>query len=306
MKKVNLTLIIVWCVIGSLVLGLLVSGFVWDSMPGHNRVPDDKASGLVAELTSGLDGINRILIDLTSEDCVIIPVDEGAITIKQYGRNLPEYRIARLERNSGTLAVTTRRRGSFQFFRFGPRNEYSRVEVYLPLSFHDKLAIDMTSGTIDFAGTLDVSDLNIDITSGTVRSDNEIRADNAVFDLTSGNIRLNGGLVTQNYLIDLTSGSVRVEGNTTGSGRIDITSGSVRLFGAEIAESLDIDLTSGTVEVQVAGDPGIQFTGDKTSGTFSTYFDLNKNGGRYTGTAGNEPFKNINADITSGTVRITK
>ncbi|MCL2034901.1 MAG: DUF4097 domain-containing protein [Oscillospiraceae bacterium] len=312
MKKLNLTLIVVWCIIGSLIIGLLAAGLIWNwnglGLWGRGERVSGDGDGLVAELSSGLDGVNKILIDLTSDECTVIPVDEDVITVRQYGKNLPEGRIARIETLGGTLKVTTYNRSlGFSFFIFGwPPREYSRLEIYLPRAFNDKLAVDMTSGTLDFAGAIGVSDLNIDITSGIVRSDNEIRADNAVLDLTSGNIRLNGGLVTQNYLIDLTSGTIRVEGKTTGSGRIDITSGSVRLFGVEIAESLDIDATSGTIEVQVAGDPSIKFTGDKTSGTFNTYFDLNKNGGYYTGTSGSEPFKSINANITSGSVRITK
>jgi lia operon protein LiaG len=302
MRRLRIIMIALWCVVGLAIFAVLAAsllGFT-PSFPVFSAASGD--TELVVDESYPLSGIERVSLDLLSDDCEVFVTEGDAIEIKHYVYNIPEDRYARVSVSSGELNVDTS--GKIHFGIRLPFQELSRVELHIPKAFAGEMGLNLASGNVTIGGGLSLASLFIDVASGDIVAE-QIETSDAKIDVISGNVRFEGGLITDNYAIEIASGDLSVKDSTTGSGSIGMTSGNLSLEGVEIAESLDIDVTSGDVELQLAGEPSLEFTAKKTSGDIEAYFETGDgNWKTYSATIGPGPYKRLNLDVTSGNVEI--
>ena len=311
MKALRILMICLWSIIGLAILGALVYSLIFGHMPGVISLPgvsfeaQDTDMELVVDKSFPVSDIHEIEIDLSSDDCEIYTTSASDITVRHYVQNIPESRYIRAEKDGGTLTVRKGMGGfnGISFFVFSR----SLVEVYIPESYARELDAGVTSGNITIENGMSLKELSLHTSSGDIRAEELLKAERAEIDVTSGNISLIKGLETEGYSIKVSSGNVTVDDRFTGSGKVKVTSGNVDLFGVEIAENLSVDVSSGDVEIELAGDPGLEFNAKKTSGDISAYFDIDKDSWHsYSATIGSAPYKELDVEVTSGNVRITR
>jgi DUF4097 and DUF4098 domain-containing protein YvlB len=221
-----------------------------------------------------------------------------------YVYNMPESRYVNVKQDGGTLKVDS---GIGNIISFGFVFNESRVEIYVPEGWRGKLNTDIASGSVTLEDGFEFSELALHTSSGEIVSESPLKAQDAEIDVTSGSIILTGGLEAEEYTLKTTSGEIEVNGRLTGSGDIEVTSGDVSIFGVEIAERLSVDIASGNVDIELAGNPGLEFTARKTSGDIDTYFDIGDDDRHnYSTTVGQAPYKELDIEVTSGSIRVTQ
>jgi lia operon protein LiaG len=308
MKALKILMICLWSMVGLAVLGVLIYSMMYGSMPGFGFIGfgsrDSSEMQLAVNQSFPADGIDGLEIDLASDDCVIYTSDTGDFRVMHYVYNMPESRYVNVKHDGGTLKVDS---GIGNILSFGFGFNESRVEIYVPEGWRGNLDTDITSGSVTLEDSFEFSELALHTSSGEIRAENPLRAQDAEFDVTSGSISLSGGLEAEEYKLKTTSGEIAVDERLAGSGRIEVTSGSVYLSGVEIAESLGVDVSSGDVDIELAGDPGLEFTARKTSGDIDTYFDIGDDDRHsYSATIGQAPYRELDIEVTSGSIRITQ
>lgn len=299
-------MIILWSVIGLFILSAIVAGAFFNWRAGIRLGPNSLNAELVVDEAFSAKDIDTVKIDLVSDMCRILTADGENIVVKHYARGVGNNRYAKVSRQNGTLTVSTRSPHGFDPFYLFVWNNYSMVEIYLPKSYRENLAAHISSGTLTFEDELDISGLDVKISSGTIRSDYSIKTPDANISVNSGTIKLTGGVKADNYAISVSSGTVNVNG-IKGSGDIEVNSGSVRLTGTDIEDHLSLKVSSGTINIGIAGDPPLEFTGHKSSGTIHTYFATFDSGSsNFSATTGQAPYKKLDVRVNSGTIRITQ
>lgn len=312
MKRLNLIMIILWCVIGAAILAMLVAGVVLNWQIGRSFGFGRSEPEVVVDETVDIDGIDTVKLSFAADNCrVFLTEGDDRLRVMHYARGVSQDKYAKIERADNVLTIYTRDMLDISF-GFAPM-AFSEIEIYLPASYKEKLDIGISSGTVDIddahdqsGRALELSELNVSLSSGTVRVEKEIRAPLVNIGVTSGTIRLTGGMEADQYAIKTSSGTITVGEKLTGSGDIGVTSGTVRLSGVDIAETLNVRVSSGTINIGIKGDPGLQFTGRKSSGTIHTYFGIFNDGQSFSATTGEAPYKHLDVQVTSGTVRITQ
>jgi lia operon protein LiaG len=312
MKALRILMICLWSLVGLAILGVLIYSMAFGSMPGLGFVgfsgfgsDDTSTMQLAVDESFPVSGIDELEIDLASDDCNIYASDTNDIRIMHYVLNMPENRTVNVRQDGGTLKVDSGV-GNIFSFGFAFRRE-SVVEIYVPTNWGGKLDAGIASGSVTLEDSFEFSELALKTSSGEIRSEHALKAKDADIDVTSGSIRLTGGLEAEEYRLKTTSGEIDVDERLAGSGRIDVTSGSVNVFGVEIAESLGVDVSSGDVDIELAGDPGLAFTARKTSGDIDTYFDIGgEDRHNYAATVGQAPYKKLDIEVTSGSIRVTR
>ncbi len=312
MRKLNLAMIVLWCVIGALIVAALVGGTLFFKN-GFSFLPffgnDSSKMELLKDTTVSADGLKKLDLAFASDECVVFLTDSNDINIKHFGQNLQQNRLVTVERIGDRVKVSTKEQNfhfgfSFVGFSFGSWREHSRVEVYLPRSFKSTMAVDMSSGTMRFEDALELSDLAVRISSGMLHTDYPIKATNTDIEISSGSVRFSDGLETEKYSIRASSGVIIVEDKLTGNGEVNVTSGSINLDGVEIKDSLSANASSGIINIGLAKDQSFKFNGKKNSGIISTYFDATKDDHSVTATVGSDPHKTLDMGVSSGTIRI--
>lgn len=309
MKGLHIAMIVLWGIIGLAIVAVIVAGVVFRNFSGFNiNFGDDFSSDmtLVVDETVQAGSLDKINIDLSSDECVVYITGGDSVNVKHYVRNIPERDYARVTSSGSSLDISTKNSVRTNIMFFGFISNRSLVEVYIPESYKNRLGVDISSGTLRFDSGIELSDLNVKISSGTIRAEDLIKAGKAEFTVTSGTIRFTGGLEANNYSVKASSGTINIDEKLSGSGSVNVTSGTVRLFGVDIADSLEVKASSGTINIELAGNPALDFTGHKSSGTINTYFNaLHDDHGNYSATVGDGPHKKLDVQVTSGTVRVT-
>lgn len=312
MKKLRLAMIIVWSIIAIIIIGILISGITFPGgiigIRGGNSLGTrfvSKRSGnetVYMDQSVPVSGLERVALTLSSDDCDIYPSSDDQIRVIQYGINLSDSQIISIKQYDSTLEIA---RGAGHTIWFGYSK--SRVEVYLPGAYHNDLEARLASGKIRIQTDLDLERLSIQLSSGDIASDRQISAGEVDLTVTSGDVRL-AALKTEQYDCTVSSGELDIR-ELTGSGDLSATSGTIRADNVTIAERLDVQVSSGDVNLSLAGDPGLNFTGKRSSGDIHTYFDVvtgGTNDKAVSATIGAEPRKDLSVQVTSGTVRIDR
>lgn len=312
MKNLTLLMIAVWSFIGLVIIAAIIFGAVFfDNYKGGNfsmmdlSVSDRSNTQAVAEETIPMSGIDKIELEFFSDECNVYFTSGSNIEMKHFVRNVSQERYARARVSGGTLNISTKPTGigGFSLFNIGSR---SQVDIYLPEAYKEALYVNLMSGTLRFDDRLALEKLAVKISSGTIRSDHIIEAGDLEITVTSGSVRLQGGVKADDYKLKTSSGNIDIGEQLVGSGSVNVTSGTIKLEGVDIANDLSVKISSGTVNIGIAGNPSLKFSGRRSSGTIRAYFGLYNDGSTFSSTIGEAPYKNLDVQVTSGTVRITQ
>lgn len=312
MKKTTLALITLWSVLGLGIIGLIVWGITAKSTGWFGHAGAGSYTGqmeLLLDETVELNGVNRLSLDFFSDDVEIKPSEDGQLRVVQRGKNLPEFRFIQVRRDNNTVTVDAKGRNGNWFIpeMFGGVDSRSKVEIYLPADYDRELDLELGSGSVAVNTALTLSSLDVQLLSGEIALNRNIRAGDASIEVFSG--RLNAGILdTGNVSIQVFSGKLNI-GGLSGDAALELTSGQVNIGRMELGNSLDAEVTSGTMEIGIAGNPAISFIGERTSGRLETYFDTyyrEQYDGEIFGTTGEAPYAQVNASVTSGTLRFTQ
>ena len=148
--------------------------------------------------------------------------------------------------------------------------------------------------------------LSLQSISGSIRVGASLKAETLSAQSTSGSVTLSGAY-TESFNLRSTSGSLRT-GSVSGSGSANTVSGSIRLTLGEARGEVSLRSVSGSVRLELH--PSLQFNlvAETSSGSINTNFPTERNnrGNRATATFGSDPTVNINAQSTSGGIRVER
>jgi hypothetical protein len=259
---------------------------------------------LLLDETFSASGIENLELRLSSEEVDIYPSEDANFRVVQYGVNLDDSQLISAEVDGDTLTVD-KHFTSNSFFSFGFHYYRSWVEIYVPEGYHETLDLGLSSGEITLHDDLDLSSVTVRVSSGSVRSESEIKTPNADIYVTSGSVKL-AALEAEAFDIGVSSGSVGITA-LAGSGALEATSGRIVLDNVSIGDSLDMKTSSGSIRMTLEGDPSLEFAGKESSGNIRTYFETYHRAGNDKesfATLGDGPYKQITAQVTSGSISI--
>lgn len=312
MKKLTLFMISVWSFIGLIIIAAIIfttistnSGKGVGFTMMHFTDADTSNMPIVAEANVPMAGVKKVELELFSDNCGIYFVEGDSIEMKHYARNVPQGQYARAQMVGDTLHITTKPQSIGGFFSINLISR-STVDILLPEAYREALFINLASGSLSINDKAKLDSLSVKLSSGTIHSGYPVEARDVAITVTSGTVKLTGGVKADQYAMKTSSGNLTIDEHLTGSGSVTVTSGTVKLAGVDITDSLDVKVSSGNLNIGLANDPSLQFTGKVSSGTVRSYFNSQKDGSHYTATVGTAPYKNLNVQVTSGTIRITQ
>lgn len=187
--------------------------------------------------------------------------------------------------------------------------------------------ITATSGKIVCGGVLTAADIDIETSSGNIETNGLSCSGQAAILVRSGKIGIAGendiaaveihttsGIIDvdsihcKNYDIQATSGKIDVE-ELAGAGRIQTTSGMVDVTYSAMNGTNELQATSGRIKVVLAQDISFELTAKVVSGSVDANFDLtyqDKRGKNAVAAVGSAPFAQLNIEVGSGNVDITR
>ncbi|HHX54837.1 MAG TPA: DUF4097 domain-containing protein, partial [Clostridiales bacterium] len=189
----------------------------------------------------------------------------------------------------------------------------------------DTLDTNTSSGSIKFNGSVTANEISAKTTSGSFRSTMNIKADNNIELITSsgsinlddditaknlyarsnsGGIRLSNVYV-ENYDLQCTSGSIKID-RISGGGEAKTSSGGIKLTLNNPKGDIFLDATSGSIQIELESSLQFTLTAQTNSGAIKTNFTTEKNerGNYVTANIGDNPTVNINANASSGSIKV--
>lgn len=196
---------------------------------------------LVNTQTVSLEGINALSLSYGHGDVVLRESSSGDLVLREYmNRDKARY-YAELARTAGELRIRGGRRPWFFGFLFR-----SRVEIYLPPSFHENLRIANSSGSLSGEANLrDYKTIDISVGSGSVTL-NRLSAGTVSIRVASGG--LNAAGIGGNSYVSVSSGRLEIGELAGGEHRIKVSSGRTRIKALEGAAAVEISSGDLTVE----------------------------------------------------------
>jgi lia operon protein LiaG len=297
-RKLSVIQIILWAALAVSLTGLLIYGISGGGWSWNSQMSVQKQE------TVSLDGISNIKMDFSSENITITPIDGSEIKIVETcNRNLSEREKFTVSRDGSSLSVAQgQNRISFSFFGMSMNR---KVELLIPRSYAGDLAVKLNSGNIVLSEDEAFKNLDCSLDSGNFEAAGLKIDSSATIQTDSGNVVVSS-LASQAYNISVTSGNIRF-GTLSGSGYIKGTSGNIRVANLAIADYADVRTTSGNIELGLSKDLSFEFAGYTTSGNINTDFGIMYESDKKHASAkvGSEPYKKLNAEVTSGNISIT-
>ena len=281
MKSAAIFKIIVWSLVTVFLIGFLitiaVSGAGFGGMPFSidlSRIGGEVE--LVREQEFSADDIESLYLKWASASVYITPTDGDKIIVTEKASgNITEDELLQISERDGTLFMeqgTQRRR--FFVFNFGRRVVN---EIRLPEKDYNKIITRLTSGKIEM---------------------NDLVFETVDAEMTSGLLDFRG-LSSENIIIDITSGKAEISGSFSDI-NAKMTSGLLDIETDTAPENLRVDLTSGKGIVTIPDNEGFIVGVNKTSGVFSTNFNLDEFNRYGTGD------RQYSIKMTSGKVELLK
>jgi len=294
---------------------------------------------LVNTQTISLDGINSIDILYRSDNIDFYISDTDELILKEYKSYTPDDdELAVITKSNNEISIKCETR-NYRLFNFGMIS--SRVEIFLPIKYSNKLSAETSSGNISSDLTFNLSEFTVESTSGNIRV-NEVYAEHIKakassgnisfnvaegdreFSATSGNIKVYGGqgdgefsTSSGNITVEKASGFFDAEASSgnikvidsVGGGDINTTSGNITLGLETMTQDIKVNASSGEVRLTLPDTASFEFTSQTSSGAIRTFFDtmlsFNKKGNRASGTIGDSPEIDVNIETTSGNIRVS-
>ncbi|MFA9463077.1 MAG: DUF4097 domain-containing protein [Velocimicrobium sp.] len=280
----------------------------------HSKSPQ-KAN----ELQFSLNEISELTISYDEEKIIFFEGDSDELVIKEYMTVNKSSYYAKVNQLNESIHISE---GDKPFFKSG----FSRyIEVYLPASYHQNLAITTTDGAIDLSNSdLDVSMLRIDTTSGTMKL-NSATASSIHLSSTSGTLKL-GNIQAEQIKLETTSGNVtcsELKGHvtytsTSGNVLIESASGSGS-YKANNSGKLNVAYTgvdgdlsffnkNDAIELTIPTDLEFNFEATTKNGSIATTFQesITINGRMISGAVGDNPTVTIKVETNNGNIHVTQ
>ena len=290
--------IVVWAAIGILATVILV----WAAGGGNIgrllvfRLGDGDAVHVLKTVKIDND-IDRLDIEWISGGIKMFPTDDDSITVTEKASDSDKESRLIYSDKDGTLTIDCRKSVGLNFLWWSSRSTV--LEISLPRADYDRISIDATSGYYDLTG-LEVKELMAEITSGTMILDNTI-TDIIDIVLTSGKVK-GTGLEAATLDIKMTSGTVDLYG-TLENIHAQVTSGIATISTTVLPGQLSAGMTSGNMTISLPDEDGFSIDVNKTSGTFSSEFDMSVSGNRHTYRSGGPSYQ---VSCTSGNISLRK
>lgn len=314
-KKLKIVTLILWIIVAVLLLSILVSKISSGSRIGFNINLNGKEFSNIAiqkEESISLDSCSNINIDFSSEEIKVITVDDDDLKIiQESSKTLNDDEKFTITKTGDT--ITVQKNNIKKIINLFSNNGVQRIQVLLPTKYKRALNVTTSSGDINIASPLALSDINCSASSGEISASNTLQIDNkAIFKLSSGDIKINGLSATDSsfnsssgeiildgtilskkseikitsgdikinelnsdYDIQASSGEIKVKSLLSGSGTIDSTSGDIDVTYKGISDYSNIKCSSGSVHANVDKSISFEFEGKCSSGDINSNFDLN-------------------------------
>lgn len=272
---------------------------------------------LVNEITFSLDNVSEVTISYDEENVTFYESGNDELVVKEYmTKNKNSYH-ARVDQSSDSIQISE---GGKPIFKDG---FYRYIEVYLPASYHENLAVTTTNGEIDISRLeLSLHVLRIDSTAGTVQL-NAVEAQSLYLSTTSGCLDADH-LNADTIKIATTSGNFfceKLDGNvayTTTSGNMEIkaavgsgtykanNSGELNVGYTEVTGDLLFYNKNDSIHITLPPDLEFEFEATTKNGSvFTTFQEKNSIDGRTTsGTVGEHPTVTVKAETNNGNIEV--
>lgn len=343
-KKLVITQIIIWSVIGLFLLGVFFVGVFSKSSGAGFRPFRFGELKVVHEETVSPEGVGELKLDLRSMDVSVSVTDEQDIRIVQLASpDLAPEEYFTLENANGRILVKQpdiRRFWGLNIFRFSAKEQ---LQLYIPKSYAQNLSIKTSSGNVTMLTALAAADIRLGLTSGNFTSDYPINGKAVDINVTSGDIYLDA-IACDEYSVGSTSGNIDIAsiegagkvwstsgnvrldtlsgasfevnatsgnigiGSCIGSGIIRTGSGSISVNFADITGNTRIGATSGDIKVTLPENASVSLYAACTSGDIRSNLDLSyaKGGKSATASTGSGPYAELTVQTTSGNVSVTQ
>lgn len=343
-KKLVITQIIIWSVIGLFLLGVLVVGLFGNFAGARFRPFIFGELKVVHEETVSPEGIGELKLDLRSMDLLVSVTDEQDIRIVQLSTSeLDPQEYFTLENANGRILVKQPDICRFWGLNIFQIAANQQIQLFIPKSYVQNLTLKTSSGNVTMLTALAAADIRLDLTSGNLTGDYPINGKAVDINVTSGNIYLDA-VVCDGYSVGSTSGDVDIAsiegagkvwstsgnvrldmlsggnfkvnatsgnigiGSCNGSGSIHTGSGSIAVDFAQITGDTSIGATSGDIKVYLPQNASVSLYAACTSGDINSNLALSyaKGGKSATASVGSGPYAELTVQTTSGNVSVTQ
>lgn len=307
-RKLKLVMLLLWSIIAILLTALLIFGIVSNKNGGSIfpifHIGDIKTQVQKQENIS-LNNLDTINMDFSSENIIISPTEDDQIRVVESssGTLSENQKFTISKEGNGVTIKQGNPKISINIFNLGNFNR--KIELFIPKSYKNNLELSLSSGNVIINNDLTVSNFTARQSSGNVECKGSLTAQEVNIENNSGNITINS-LNTKAYTIQVTSGNIRVE-SLSGSGTVKATSGNVNIAYKDILEYSNLSVTSGNIKLTLPKDLSFEFEGSSSSGNINSDFPLtyrNNDKKHVTAKVGSGPYKNINANVSSGNINI--
>jgi len=314
-RKLKIISLIAWLVLAIILVFILVNSISSKTNLGFNINFNGKEltnMTVQKEDSISLDGCNNIKVNFSSEEIKLVTIDDEDFKVTELSsKDLSDDEKFTMTKNGDTITV---QKNNFNTIHFNFFNDsgFREIQLFLPKKYVKALNIETSSGDINIASPLSLSDVDLKVSSGHINcSDNIQTVDKASFKSTSGDIKLNGlsakessfnassgrikldGTINSeknqvkttsgdininelksDYNITASSGRIKIQSLLLGSGTIDSTSGDINVNYKGISDHSNIKCSSGSVRATIDKSISFDFEGNCTSGSINSNFGL--------------------------------
>ena len=263
-KTVFLAGAMIWAVIALMILvffvGMLTKAWSPSFFKGGLTMFGENTK-LVKEETFPIEGIHELSLGTYAHTINITWVEGNEMTVRQYDINSDVLFAA--DRQEGQLNINIPQRKVIMTFGV---NIDPRLEVSLPRSYADTLALKTSSGTVRIEEGITCSALSIQTSSGSVRL-GAVNADSVNISSNSGTQRLDNIRAAGWVSLHSTSGSIHCAEIDASGCNINTNSGTLRVEDIKVRENISLESTSGSIHAENLHGQGVFLKSN--SGTIS-------------------------------------
>jgi DUF4097 and DUF4098 domain-containing protein YvlB len=254
---------------------------------------DIKPAELVNTQEFDADGVDSITVSYISDDVTLLESDSDKIVLKEYMSENKESFYAKTAQKGNELKIESGDRPKISVW-----NSY--VELYLPVSYIEKLELGTVSGSIETQLALTCKDFTVSNTSGLITLD-DLTADSIELDTVSGSIECSQ--LYGDTSIASTSGSIAID-DLFSEAEIANVSGSIEINCAQDLEKLEVESVSGSIDLTVPKELSFEFSAESDSGTISTPFSDSSDKSSVSVDVGSDPTAEIELSTLSGSINV--
>ncbi len=232
-------------VFGVIALGLIIL-MVLVINSGGASISSNMIAGieLVKTRNLSMEGIEVLSLDYSSDDIYFYESDTPELVLKEYMNITPnENELTQIKQSGSELRLQGGDR-THQNWIFNHYNGY--VEVYLPTGYHGSISSSTSSGNIETALVLNLSEFAATCSSGDIDF-NEVYASQISAATSSGNIEFDKAEGNRSF--SSSSGNIKLQG---GNGDTEVSSTSGNITISENTGELNATASSGNITVEAA------------------------------------------------------